>query len=127
MRNKRGVASVAGLALMYLVTVAGTVSMGAMRLFSGGPDGVSSGVITAAKVLAIYSQMPHVKDNFQRTRAVEICEYEGMSSCDALVKTLDSDQILAYIRDDGRTTFYDPKPAVKSGGGLRARILAAQR
>ena len=75
------------------------------------------------------SQLPSVKESFQEKRAIEICEYSGESGCEAKVQAMSKEQILASIKDDSidGTGFYAPKQIAKSGGGLRARILQAQK
>lgn len=71
----------------------------------------------------------HITPDFREKRAVEICEFDGGSDCEAMVSTMSKNAVKAYIRDDGvrNVAFYSERNVVKNGGGLRRRILASQR
>ena len=92
--NKRGITELG--IVYFLVAAMGTVAgSGAVRLFSGGPDAVSSGVIVAAQLLTLHSQLPSVKRDFREKKAVEEFGYSGVH-----VKTMSDESLLAAIRDD---------------------------
>ena len=129
--NKKGIVE-SGAVFMYSVFVSALIiaqQAGAPILFSGGnPSG--SAFLAAANVLTVYSQMPHVKEKFRKGRAVEICEFNGGGDCDSVVAALNDEQVLEMIRDDGSAktkAFYAQAPKVKSGGGLRAKVLSWQK
>lgn len=95
-KGKRGIAE-SGV-LFMLVTIVGTLAAKGI-LYSGGSL-VSSNVIAVSSVLTAYSQMPHVKDNFRRTKAVKMCEEEGEEQCAEMVESWSDEDVLDYIRDD---------------------------
>jgi hypothetical protein len=109
-----------------VTTIGGLVGQGALRMFSGGPDGVSSSVITAAAILTAYSNLPHVKRGHREKIASEM----GLSN----PSELSDNVLLELVRDNDNKAFYKErweeslniaKPT--NGGGLRARILALQQ
>lgn len=107
--------------IMILVSMAVVAGSRGTDVFFGGGNPAGAGFFTAAHALTAYSQMPHVKRDFREKRAVEM----GFTEADA--KALSDENLLAAIRDDGHTDFYKVIEHEKSGGGLRARILAAQK
>ncbi len=89
-----------GLVIALAIAVGSVVSM-TKFYFTGGPgDTASSAALTAATALTVYSQMPHVKDNFRRKKAVGMCEDEGGIHCQEMVDGMVDEDVLAYIKDD---------------------------
>jgi hypothetical protein len=127
--NKKGLAEISFAAFLALV-VAGIAQTGV--LFGGGGVGAvigSSFLVTAATGSALSTNLESSVKPFREKRAVEICEFSGGTDCQGKVAAMSKDEILDYIDDDSPagTGFYAPAAVARTGGGLRARILALQR
>ena len=101
-------------------------------LFTGGVGSAAgSGFLLVAILAMLVAFNPSSTTPFRENKAIEICEFNGGTDCKQIVDLMTKDEIFDYIQDSPNNpvaaAFYAPKQIVKSGGDLRARILAAQK
>ena len=85
-------------------------------------------------IVTTYTMLPATRAEHQQESAIEICEYKGEIDCESIVADMSKDEILVYIADNDPNGggFYGERwkksiaKTKRTGGGLRARILALQ-